>query len=376
MSARDDDSWLFVAEWFDPMPRLKRMYLLKYFTQQHAVEMVDVKSKKMFLKKSPCPAEVTAEDFGVGKKVFLYSRELDIIDYGDLKTKQVLQHQHQQTVVVLGPDLYQQWGTLLDALNQPLALVAAKSVYPSVDVAARICQAAELPGNNRSYADALSKGVCLVLLMSGAAAPETAAAVLKQQGVASAPSSSSSSSSSASSSSAAIATQTGVQTSELADVVFTGARSGGKSVPNSSTLDSCTCCVVKPHAVKARATGKVLDAIIQAGYEVSALATLTLDRIQAEEFLEVYKDVVPDYGDHVVQMSAGLAVALELRAEDAVTVFRETAGPWDVEIAKELRPQSLRGTFGETNVRSAVHCTDLPTDGVSECEYCFRIMNS
>ena len=55
-------------------------------------------------------------------------------------------------------------------------------------------------------------------------------------------------------------------------------------------------------------------------------------------------------------------------------VCRETAGPWDVDIAKELRPQSIRGMYGENNVRSAIHCTDLPTDGVSDCEYCFRIM--
>jgi hypothetical protein len=40
MSARNDETWLFVVEWFDPMPRLKRMYLLKYFVQQHQVEMV------------------------------------------------------------------------------------------------------------------------------------------------------------------------------------------------------------------------------------------------------------------------------------------------------------------------------------------------
>ena len=84
--------------------------------------------------------------------------------------------------------------------------------------------------------------------------------------------------------------------------------------------------------------------------------------------------MTPDYVDQVIQMSAGMCVALELRAEDAVTVFRETAGPWDVDIAKEIRPQSIRGKYGETNVRSAIHCTDLPTDGVIECEYCFRIM--
>jgi hypothetical protein len=40
-----------------------------------------------------------------------------------------------------------------------------------------------------------------------------------------------------------------------------------------------------------------------------------------------------------------MSIALEVRAEDAVMVFRETAGPWDVGMAKELRPQSIRGMY-------------------------------
>ena len=73
MSARNDETWLFIVEWFDPMPRLKRAYQLRYFVQQHQVEMVDLKSKKMFLKKSPCTEETTIEDFAIGKKVFRYT---------------------------------------------------------------------------------------------------------------------------------------------------------------------------------------------------------------------------------------------------------------------------------------------------------------
>ena len=49
-------------------------------------------------------------------------------------------------------------------------------------------------------------------------------------------------------------------------------------------------------------------------------------------------------------------------------------GPWEVSMAKELSPDSIRGTYGESNVRSSVHCTDLITDGVMDCEYCFRCM--
>ena len=46
-------------------------------------------------------------------------------------------------------------------------------------------------------------------------------------------------------------------------------------------------------------------------------------------------------------------MCLELRAENAVEVFRETAGPWDIDMARELRPNSIRAKFGEDNIRSA-----------------------
>ena len=56
-----------------------------------------------------------------------------------------------------------------------------------------------------------------------------------------------------------------------------------------------------------------------------------------------------------------------MRAENAVTTFRSfTAGPWEVGMAKELAPQSIRGRYGLDNVLSAIHCTDLEEDGISE----------
>lgn len=36
------------------------------------------------------------------------------------------------------------------------------------------------------------------------------------------------------------------------------------------------------------------------------------------------------------------------------------------ELARELRPNTLRAKFGKTKVQNAVHCTDLPEDGLLE----------
>jgi hypothetical protein len=40
MSQTKDKAYIFVVEWFDPMPQIKRKYLLKYFVDQHACEMI------------------------------------------------------------------------------------------------------------------------------------------------------------------------------------------------------------------------------------------------------------------------------------------------------------------------------------------------
>lgn len=73
------------------------------------------------------------------------------------------------------------------------------------------------------------------------------------------------------------------------------------------------------------------------------------------------------------ELTEGSIVALEIRAESAVETFRETVGPWDIEIAKEICPATLRAEFGLDRVRNAVHCTDLPEDGELECRYFFEL---
>ena len=52
--------------------------------------------------------------------------------------------------------------------------------------------------------------------------------------------------------------------------------------------------------------------IVQAGYEISAVDSFQFDKRQSEEFLEVYKGVVPEYPDQVIEFCSGLAVCLEV----------------------------------------------------------------
>ena len=60
--------------------------------------------------------------------------------------------------------------------------------------------------------------------------------------------------------------------------------------------------------------------IIQQGYEISAVDSFQFDKRQSEEFLEVYKGVIPEFTDQAVQLCSGVSVCMELRAENAVEV--------------------------------------------------------
>ncbi len=39
------------------------------------------------------------------------------------------------------------------------------------------------------------------------------------------------------------------------------------------------------------------------------------------------------------------------------------------EIARALRPKSLRALFGSDKIKNAVHCTDLPEDAILEVNF-------
>ena len=142
----------------------------------------------------------------------------------------------------------------------------------------------------------------------------------------------------------------------------------------SALLNECTCCIIKPHAVKDGYAGAIIDRILEEGFEISAMEMFYLDKPTAEEFFEVYKGVLPEFVPIVEHMTTGACIVLEVRQEKAVESFRELIGPHDPEIAKVLRPSTLRAQFGLDRVRNAVHCTDLKEDGALECEYFFSIM--
>ena len=82
-------------------------------------------------------------------------------------------------------------------------------------------------------------------------------------------------------------------------------------------------------------------------------------------------------GCHILVCCAGRFIALELadpHGANPVEAVRELCGPTDPEIARMLRPSSIRAKYGLNKIQNAVHCTDLEEDGPLEVSYFFTIL--
>ena len=123
--------------------------------------------------------------------------------------------------------------------------------------------------------------------------------------------------------------------------------------------------------------GKILKSIMAAGYEISALQMFSLTRVNAEQFYEVYKGVVTEsvFSNMVAELCSGPCMALEIRGMGAPKTFREFCGPVDPAVGRILRPKTLRALYGKDKVHNAVHCTDIPEDGMLEVQYFFKVLD-
>lgn len=137
-----------------------------------------------------------------------------------------------------------------------------------------------------------------------------------------------------------------------------------------------SCIVIKPHLVKEKRLGEAINAISfnckERGLKAVAIQMFSLNKDEVEEFLEVYKGVLPEYGLMVEELKSGTLVAVLVEGnESVVEAVRKMCGPHDPQVAKALRNGSLRAQFGTDKVKNGFHCTDLESDGLLESQFFF-----
>jgi nucleoside-diphosphate kinase len=125
--------------------------------------------------------------------------------------------------------------------------------------------------------------------------------------------------------------------------------------------------IVKPDAVEKNAIGGVIQMIEGAGLKVLGLKKLQLSQAQAEAFYAVHK-ARPFFGDLVRFMTSGPCVVMALEGESAVTRYREVMGPTD---SAKAPKNTIRGTFGASIEKNAVHGSDAPETAKVEIGFFF-----
>ena len=128
-----------------------------------------------------------------------------------------------------------------------------------------------------------------------------------------------------------------------------------------------TLTIIKPDAVRAGNTGRIIGHLEDAGFEVQAMRRMRRSRAQAEAFYAVHRDR-PFYADLVAFMTSGPVVAIALARENAVAHLRDTMGATDSTQAAEGTIRNLYGTNIQNN---AIHGSDSPENAGLERAFFF-----
>jgi len=128
-----------------------------------------------------------------------------------------------------------------------------------------------------------------------------------------------------------------------------------------------TFAIIKPDAVKAGHTGKIIQRIEEAGFRIRAMQLRGLSQRDAEGFYAVHRER-PFFASLTTFMSSGPVVVLALEAPDAIQKWRTLMGATD---PGKADAGTLRKEFGTSIEYNATHGSDAPETAAFELGYFF-----
>ena len=125
--------------------------------------------------------------------------------------------------------------------------------------------------------------------------------------------------------------------------------------------------IIKPDAVRAGYTGKIIQKILDAGFKIRGLKLIHMTRKEAEGFYAVHRER-PFFAGLTDFMSSAPCVVMTLEKESAVKAWRDLMGATDPAKADE---GTLRKQFGGSVGENAVHGSDSDENAAIEISYFF-----
>ncbi len=121
-----------------------------------------------------------------------------------------------------------------------------------------------------------------------------------------------------------------------------------------TTMIERTFAMIKPDAVAAKNSGKIIDMIEQNGFTILGMRKLTIDKKKAEEFYAVHKER-PFFGELVSFVTSGPVVIMALERDNAVKAWRDLMGATD---SRKADKGTIRNLFGTDIGKNAAHGSD------------------
>ena len=363
------ERFCFITEYYDTYATIVKKFQLFYYPKDDTIEIYDIKNKKIFLKRGAVPG-ISFKDLYLGNDINIYSRLHKLVEYGDDYTKNYFEEIRSNTFGLIKPDAYLNIGKIIDCIYQngfsisklklcKLSTDDAAIFYnniqnqPSFQTMVNFISSDYVVGMDLVKKNAIKEWLSLIgpedVELAQKTAPNSLRAIFGNSGIKNAIHGSLNSS----------------DAKRESSLIF-------NKIRHEPILNDNSCVVIKPHAISEGNAGKIIDILLTEGFEISSMEMLYIDKVQAEEFFEIYKGVLPEYSQMIDSVVCGPIIAIEVRQNDCVNKLRTLVGPHDPDIAKALRPNTIRAKFGNNCVYNAVHCTDLEEDANIECDYLFN----
>ena len=132
-------------------------------------------------------------------------------------------------------------------------------------------------------------------------------------------------------------------------------------------MSRLTLAIIKPDAVAARHTGKIIAQLEAEGFQIRDAQMVRLTEERAESFYDVHRER-PFFRPLVAFMTSGPALALALEREDAVTHLRRVIGATD---PAQGEPGTIRKLYAQCKEENAIHASDSPENAAREVAFFF-----
>src|SRR5215510_15840948 len=132
-------------------------------------------------------------------------------------------------------------------------------------------------------------------------------------------------------------------------------------------MNNLTLAIIKPDALGAGHTGKIIDRIMRGGFRIRAMKMIHQTRRQAEGFYEVHRGK-PFYEGLTQFMSSGPCMVMVLEQDGAVKAWRDLMGATD---PAKADPGTIRREFGSSVGENATHGSDSDENAAIEIAHFF-----